>query len=46
MHACVFVCVWMSAGEGELGEFITASNEAERGDPFVTDRDSSANGEL
>ena len=31
---------------GEMGEFITASNEAERRDPFVTDRDSSANGEL
>lgn len=28
------------------GDFITASNEAERRDPFVTDRDSSANGEL
>lgn len=37
----MYVCV-----EVELGEFITASNEAERRDPFVTDRDSSANGEL
>lgn len=34
------------AGGRGGGEFITASNEAERRDPFVTDRDSSANGEL
>lgn len=42
----ICVCVGEKVGGGELGEFITASNEAERRDPFVTDRDSSANGEL